>query len=246
MNTYGPTETTVIVTMGEFRSGTTMATIGIGRPLANTEVYVVDENLLPVPIGVPGELYIGGRGLARGYMNRADLTAQRFIPNPFSLDQGQLLYRTGDRVRYLPSGNIQFLHRIDDQIKIRGNRIEIGEIEATLRQHESVRDAVVVARDEDQGDRRLVAYIVSGHETESETALFQNLREFLLVRLPDYMVPAAWVRLDDLPLTPNGKIDRRGLPDPGEPTSYGDADFVAPRTMIEEVLAAIWRQLLGL
>jgi amino acid adenylation domain-containing protein len=247
LNTYGPTETTVIATAGEVGPGATIETVGIGRPVANTEVYVVDENLLPVPVGVAGELYIGGSGLARGYLNRADLTAQRFLPNPFSADPGQLLYRTGDRVRYLPNGNIQFLHRLDDQVKIRGNRIEIGEIEATLRQHESVRDVVVVARDEEQGDRRLVAYIVPGHETEDETAtLFQALRGFLLARLPEYMVPVAWLRLDDLPLTPNGKLDRKGLPDPGQPIAYAGASFAAPRTMIEEVLAAIWRHVLNL
>ena len=246
MNTYGPTETTVIATMGEIVPGTPFESIGIGKPVANTEVYVLDENLLPVPVGVPGELYIGGRGVARGYLDRPDLTAERFVPNPFSADQGQLLYRTGDRVRYLPNGNLQFLHRVDKQVKIRGNRIEIGEIEARLRQHESVRDVVVVARDEEQGDRRLVAYIVAGDEINGDAALFQSLRGFLLERLPDYMIPAAWVRLEKLPLTPNGKLDRKALSDPGEPTSYAGESFVAPRSMIEEVLASIWRRVLNL
>ncbi|HSE18766.1 MAG TPA: amino acid adenylation domain-containing protein [Pyrinomonadaceae bacterium] len=247
MNTYGPTETTVIATMGEIVPGTTFAEIGIGKPVANTEVYVLDENLLPVPEGVAGELHIGGNGVARGYLDRPDLTAEHFIPNPFSVDEGQLLYRTGDKVRYLPNGNLQFLNRVDDQVKIRGNRIEIGEIEARLRQHERVRDAVVVAaRDERQGDRRLVAYIVAGDETGGDAALFQSLRVFLLERLPDYMIPAAWVRLDELPLTPNGKLDRNALPDPGEPTSYAGENFVAPRTMLEEVLASIWRRVLNL
>ncbi|HKR12256.1 MAG TPA: amino acid adenylation domain-containing protein [Pyrinomonadaceae bacterium] len=245
LNTYGPSEATVMVTVGELAPGIAFDEIGIGKPIANTELYVLDENLLPAPVGVAGELYIGGNGLARGYLNHPELTAERFIPNPFSMDQGQLLYRTGDRARYLPNGNLQFLHRVDDQVKIRGHRIEIGEIETTLRQHESVRDAVVAAREEAHGDRRLVAYVVV-HEPGSDAALFQSLRTFLLARLPDYMAPAAWVRLDELPLTPNGKVDRRGLPDPAEPSSYGGESFVAPRTMIEEVLAAIWRQVLDL
>ena len=246
MNTYGPTEATVIATRGEIGPGTTFEAIGIGTPLANTEIYVADENLLPVPLGVPGELYIGGNGVARGYLDRPDLTAERFIPNAFSVEEGQLLYRTGDRVRYLPNGNLQFLHRVDNQVKIRGNRIEVGEIEARLRQHESVRDVVVTARDGAQGERRLVAYIITGDDTDADGALFQNLRGFLLERLPDYMIPAAWVRLDELPLTPHRKLDRKALPDPGEPTSGGGESFVAPRTMIEEVLAAIWRQVLSL
>ena len=172
---------------------------------------ICDAQLNPVPVGVAGELHIGGEGLARGYLNRPDLTAEKFIPDPFSDTPGARLYKTGDLARYRPDGNIEFLGRIDHQVKIRGFRIELGEIESTLAQHPGVREAVVVAREDDSGDKRLVAYLVGTPQTELEVGA---LRAFLKAKLPEYMVPAAFVMLDALPLTPNGKVDRKGLPAP--------------------------------
>jgi acyl carrier protein len=217
-------------------------TIPIGRPIANTEIYVLDPQLNPVPVGVAGELYVGGDGLARGYLNCPELTAERFIANPFSSDSTSRLYKTGDLARYLQDGNIEFLRRTDHQVKIRGYRIELGEIETALAQHPSLRETVVVAREDATGDRRLIAYIVpdqSGHPSD------HALRSFLKQRLPEYMLPSHFVSLNYLPLTPVGKIDRSALPPPTPMTAHRQSIYVEPRTPTEEVLAAIWGEVLN-
>jgi amino acid adenylation domain-containing protein len=249
VNNYGPTENTVVTTSGSIpaKERTDMAP-PIGRPIANTQVYLLDNQLQPVPIGVPGELYIGGDGIARGYLNRPDLTDEKFIPNPFSNKLGSRLYKTDDLARYLPDGNIEFLGRIDNQVKIRGFRIELGEIEAALLQHLDVREAVVIVREDIPGDKRLVAYVVPKVEAVLEAAIptVGELRSFLLAKLPDYMVPGAFVFLEAMPLTPNGKIDRRALPAPDTSHRELEDNFVAPNTPTEEILAAIWAEVLGL
>ncbi len=213
--------------------------VPIGRPIANTRIYILDGSGAPVPLGAVGELYIGGAGVARGYLNRPDLTAERFLKDPFSPAPGARMYRTGDLARYLPDGNIEFLGRNDDQVKIRGFRIEPGEIEARLAEHAAVREAAVVARGEGSA-QRLVAYVVAAPEED----LAGSLRAHLSARLPDYMVPAAFVRLDALPLTPNGKLDRRALPDP-DVDAYARQAYEPPREGIEAVLAGLWQELLG-
>ncbi|MEO0971274.1 MAG: non-ribosomal peptide synthetase, partial [Cyanobacteria bacterium J06639_18] len=216
----------------------------IGRPIANTQVYILDEQHQPVPIGVAGELYIGGDGLARGYLNRPDLTQAKFIPNPFPPAKSQVanskLYKTGDLARYLPSGQIEFLGRIDYQVKIRGFRIELGEIEAVLCEHPQVQQAVVMAREDMADDKRLVAYVVAAEEPFSAP----QLRSFVAAKLPAYMVPATFVSLAALPLTPNGKVDRKALPVPDENISR-DSEHVAPRTPEEEIIANIFAAVLG-
>jgi amino acid adenylation domain-containing protein/natural product biosynthesis luciferase-like monooxygenase protein len=237
INAYGPTETTVCATFAEYCEGSDR--LPIGRPISNTQVYVLDGELEPLPVGVLGELYIGGTGLARGYLGRTDLTAERFVPSPFG--HGDRLYRTGDVVRYLADGNLEFVGRIDHQVKIRGFRIELGEIEAALSAHPSVRQAVVVAREDAPGEKRLVAYVVRNQESGA-TVEPNELGAHLKRSLPDYMVPSAFVVLEGLPLTPNGKVDRRSLPAPeGRPDV---AQYVAPRTLTEEVLAGIWCEVL--
>jgi acyl carrier protein len=213
----------------------------IGRPIANTQLYILDGNLHPVPIGVPGESHIGGDGLARGYLNRPELTPEKFIANPFSEEPGARLYKTGDRARYLPDGNIEFLGRMDDQVKIRGYRIELGEIETVLSQHSSLREAVVLAREDSPGDRRLVAYAVAAPGCAPSV---HELRSFLQQKLPEYMVPSAFVFLESLPLTPNGKLDRKALPAPDQTRPELEETFVAPRTPVEETLASIWSDVL--
>ena len=245
VNEYGPTETVVgcciyQVPTGQHHSGS----IPIGHPIANTQIYLLDAQMQPVPIGVTGELYIGGDGLARGYLNRPELTAQRFIPNPFSDKPGARLYKTGDLARYLPDGNIEYLGRIDHQVKIRGFRIEMGEIEAVLACHPAVRETVVIAREDVLGDKRLVAYLVPNQEELAPT--ISDLRCFLKEKLPDYMVPSTFVMLPALPLTPNGKVDRRALPAPDSSRKELQDKFVAPSTSTEEILAAIWAEVLGL
>ncbi|NEO46359.1 MAG: amino acid adenylation domain-containing protein [Moorea sp. SIO4A3] len=246
INGYGPTENTTFTCCYAIPSllDSQGRSIPIGTPIANTQTYILDQHLQPVPIGIPGELHIGGAGLARGYLNRPQLTEQKFIPNPFSKQPGSRLYKTGDLARYLPDGNIEFLGRIDNQVKIRGFRIELSEIEATLTQHPQIQEAVVIVREALPGDKRLVAYVVS--PGEKADILTTKLRGFLKQKLPQYMIPNAFVVLDALPLTPNGKVDRRGLPAPDTSRQSGTETFVAPRDSIELQLAQIWSQVLGI
>jgi amino acid adenylation domain-containing protein len=237
-NLYGPTEASVDVTL--WRCDAARATVSVGRPISNTRVYVLDGRLEPVPIGVAGELYVGGAGLARGYLHRAWLTAERFLPSPYR--DGDRLYRTGDLVRYLEDGNLEFLGRLDHQVKIRGFRIELGEIEARLVEHPAVGQAIVVAREDTPGDKRLVAYVVAADAAPVDAG---ELRLHLKQSLPEYMVPSAYVVLEALPLTPNGKLDRRALPAP-EADAVVRGEYVAPRTPVEEVLASLWCEVLKL
>ncbi len=241
-NLYGPTEAAVDVTFWECKRDSGLRTVPIGQPIANTQIYLLDRRLQPVPIGVAGELYIGGVGVARGYLNRPELTAERFIADPFSAKDGARLYKTGDLARYLPDGNIEYLGRIDDQVKIRGFRIELGEIEAVLGQHEAVRDAVVLVREDQPGDKRLVAYVVAAPAAAAPA--FSELRGFLSEKLPEYMVPSAYILLDEIPLTPNGKVDRRALPVPDEARPELGGVYVAPSTELEEAVAGIWAEVL--
>jgi amino acid adenylation domain-containing protein len=243
-NAYGPTEATVYCHLHPITEVPRGATsIPIGRPLPNVQAYVLDRHLRPVPRGVPGELYLGGEGLARGYWHRPELTAERFIPNPFSQEPGARLYKTGDLVRYLPGGLLDFLGRIDHQVKIRGFRIEIGEIEAVLGDHPAARQVVVAARVLGPGDKQLVAYVVSRTSPPPSTT---EWREYLARKLPAYMVPAFFVMLEALPLNPNGKVDRRALPAPDGTRPELAQEFVAPRTPAEQALAAIWKESLSL
>ncbi|WP_348652018.1 amino acid adenylation domain-containing protein [Rhizobium sp. 007] len=245
-NLYAPSETTTYSTWICMPRGEAVVET-IGRPIANTRVYLLDGHGAPVPFGAVGELYIGGAGVARGYLNRPELTAERFIASPFV--DGDRLYRTGDLGRYLPDGNLEFLGRNDDQVKIRGFRIEPGEIAARLCEHARVREAAVVARQDRAGDKHLVAYVVCGPEAGSDDddggGLAGALRAHLSGRLPDYMVPSAFVRLEALPLTANGKLDRKGLPAPAD-DAYARRSYEAPQGEIETALAGIWAELLGL
>ena len=233
-NGYGPSETTIYSTLTKVAQGA----VTIGRGIANTQVYVLDEQQNVLPIGCTGELYIGGEGLARGYLQRPELTAEKFIPNPFGGERGARLYRTGDEVRFLADGTLEFFGRIDHQVKLRGYRIELGEIEAVLEQHESVKACVVLAREDVAGDKRLVAYVVAERESVDEWR--QHLRQ----KLPDYMVPSSFLVLDQLPLTPNGKVDRRALPAPDQSARIHAKEFVGPRTPVQEILTGIWREIL--
>jgi acyl-coenzyme A synthetase/AMP-(fatty) acid ligase/acyl carrier protein len=239
VNMYGPTEATVYATGGIIAPTGTRAP-HIGTAIDNTQVYLLDRHLRPVPAGLPGELCIAGVSLSRGYLGRPDLTAERFVPNPLATPDdvpGQRMYRTGDLARWLPGGEIEFLGRIDHQVKIRGIRIELGEIESALAAQPEVTATVVVMREDAPGERRLVAYVVSpGGIRPAE------LRERLARRLPAAMVPAAWVFLDVLPLTPNGKLDRRALPAPEPMTA--ERELIAPRTPLEQQVADIWRTVL--
>ncbi|XXF81242.1 amino acid adenylation domain-containing protein [Myxococcaceae bacterium GXIMD 01537] len=237
-NLYGPTEAAVDVTAWECKPGDGPL-VPIGKPIANLKLHVLDAHLQPVPVGIAGELFIGGVGLGRGYLGRPGLTAERFIPDPFG-PPGSRLYRTGDLARYLPDGALDFLGRLDRQVKLRGLRIELGEIEAELARHPRVREAVVEAREDVPGEKRLVAYVVASDARQpSPSDLRQHLRE----RLPEYMVPAAFVSLERLPLFPNGKVDRRALPAPEVATGPGQG-YLAPRTPVEETLARIWSEVL--
>ncbi len=239
-NMYGPTETTIwsLIDQVEIDEGA----VFIGAPIANTRIYVLDRYLQPVPEGVYGELYIGGHGLARGYLNRAELTAERFIPDPFGTVAGDRLYRTGDLVRLLANGNIEFAGRIDNQVKIRGFRIELGEIEAVLTQHPTIRSAVVTPKEMAPGDVRLVAYVIYDSHTQPSIS---ELRGFLRETLPDYMVPSIFVTLDAYPMTPNGKVDRKNLPLPSGERAVSATKFIAPNSATEKFLATTWEKILG-
>jgi amino acid adenylation domain-containing protein len=237
-NLYGPTETTIYSTAHRLRGSG--EPILIGRPIANTQTYILDSGLQPVPVGVTGELYIGGVGVARGYLNQPELTATNFIPDSFSLEPGARLYRTGDLARYRPKGNMEFLGRRDHQVKVRGFRIELGEIEAVLTSHPDVRTAVVVAKGEAES-RRLLAFVIPQRRPGPGAI---ELRQYLRDRLPDYMLPSAFVELETLPLTPSGKVDRRALPEPEAGARLGRRDVTPPRTPVEELVANIWAEVL--
>jgi amino acid adenylation domain-containing protein len=243
-NHYGPSETHVVTAHVLSRSSNEWPTLPpIGRPIDNTTIYILDRNLQPVPVGVTGELYIGGANVCRGYLDRPELTAEKFIPDPFSEVPGERIYRSGDLARYLSNGDVEFLGRMDHQVKIRGYRIEIGEVETTLREHAQILEAVVCARVDARGEKQLVAYCVveGGGQVQSETT---EVRNYLSELLPDYMVPSSFVFLDHLPMTPTGKVDRLALPAPND--LERQRVYVAPRTPTEETIAAIWASVLRL
>ena len=240
-NLYGPSEDTTYSTYAHIPRTHDAANVSIGKPITNTQVYVLDERMEPLAIGSPGELFVGGEGLARGYLGRPALTAERFVPDPFSKREGARLYRTGDWVRWRADGTLDFIGRIDHQVKIRGYRIEMGEIEAALCGLEKVEQAVVVAREDEPGEKRLVAYVVACKEIE-----MQELQHSLKQNLPEYMIPAVFVTLESMPLTPNGKLDRRALPAPAKDMLRSKHDYVPPRTNTESLLAQIWSEILGL
>ncbi len=243
-NMYGPTEATIWSTIhrvNEIYTGEDYTPVSIGRPIANTEIYILDSHLQPLPIGIPGELYIGGEGLAKGYLNRPDLTVERFVDNP--LDPSKKIYKTGDKAKYLPDGKIEYLGRIDNQVKIRGFRIELGEIESVLDRYPNLEKSVVIALEDENSQKTLVAYIVSHSE---KTPNITELRNFLQEKLPSYMIPSSFVFLEAFPLTPNGKIDRRALPKPNITRENLAKAFIAPRTPTEEIVAGIWAELLAL
>ncbi|HEV2149750.1 MAG TPA: amino acid adenylation domain-containing protein, partial [Longimicrobiaceae bacterium] len=237
-NLYGPTETTVWSTALRVEAGE--GAVPIGRPIANTTAYLLDGELRPVPLGAAGELYLGGDGVTRGYLGRPELTAERFVPDPFARKPGVRLYRTGDRVLRRADGALEFVGRSDHQVKVRGYRIEPGEVEARLLEHPEVHEAVVVAREDEPGDKRLVAYYVAPEAIRAE-----SLRAHLLERVPEYMAPAAYVCLEEMPLTPNGKLDRRALPAP-EGEAYARRGYEAPQGEVEEAVAEIWAEVLRL
>ena len=238
---YGPTETTIWSSALELTRG--HGPPPIGGPIANTRFYVVDRHLQPAPIGVPGELLIGGEGVARGYRNRPELTAERFIDDPFDPAYGGRVYRTGDRMRFRGDGTLEFLGRLDHQVKLHGYRIELGEVEASLDGHPDVRQSVVLIDEGETGEKRLVAYVVA--ETGREPA-YDDLRRHVSESVPSYAVPSTIVRLDELPLTANGKLDRKALPRPALLRTDLRARYVAPSTPTEEAVAAIWTDLLGI
>ncbi|MCA2685356.1 MULTISPECIES: non-ribosomal peptide synthase/polyketide synthase [unclassified Microcystis] len=241
LHVYGPTENTTFSCWYLVEKvASTATTIPIGKAIANTQIYLLDKNLQPVPIGVVGELHIAGAGLAKGYLNRPELTQEKFIANPFDKTGKSKLYKTGDLARYLPDGNIEYVGRIDNQVKIRGFRIELGEIEAVLSQNQAVQSSCVIVREDNLGDKRLVAYVVLQPEIN---LTINEIRQFLRAKLPDYMVPTAFVLLDTFPLTPNGKIDRRALP---VPDLQSQGEYIAPRNPIEEKIAQIWAEVLKL
>ncbi|HEY7415100.1 MAG TPA: amino acid adenylation domain-containing protein, partial [Ktedonobacteraceae bacterium] len=243
INGYGPTESTTFTCCYPIPKNLPRNTrsIPIGRPIGNTQVYVLDRSLHPVPIGVPGELHIGGAGLARGYLNRPELTAEKFIAHPFGPEPGAVLYKTGDLVRYLPDGTLEFLGRRDQQIKLRGFRVELGEIETVLGLHPAVKEALVQVYESGYHEKRLIAYVVLGQE---QPVADQELRDFLSRRLPDYMLPATFLVLDALPITPNGKIDRRALPLPASTHRPAEAAVVPPTHIAHFQLLQIWEELL--
>ncbi|MBE7384657.1 MAG: amino acid adenylation domain-containing protein [Leptolyngbya sp. SIO1E4] len=237
-NAYGPTESTVCATVYECIDASQKPLIG--RPIANTQIYILDCEGLPTPIGVPGELHIGGKGLARGYLNRPELTAQKFVANPFSNEPGNCLYKTGDLCCYLPDGNVKFLGRIDHQVKVRGFRIELEEIEAALLQYPEINEALVIVREDHPDDKRIVAYLVCNQE---QIPTVNQLQNFLKKKLPNYMIPSAFVVLDTIPLTPNGKVDRGILPPPESRPQLEEA-YVMPQTEVEKFIATVWKEML--
>jgi amino acid adenylation domain-containing protein len=245
VNMYGITETTVHVTYRPIAMGdlATAQRSPIGVPIGDLQVYLLDTHFNLVPVGVAGEMYVGGEGVARGYLNRAELSAERFVPHPFSDKPGARLYRTGDLARVLADGKLEFLGRVDHQVKIRGYRIELGEVEAVLGQHPEVREGVVVVREDEPGDKRMVAYIV-GHGASAP--LLGELRGYLRGKLPEYMLPSTIVVLGALPLTQNGKVDRNALPDPNSLSSESDAGDALPQSELEQMIAAVWKELLKL
>ena len=242
-NLYGPTETTINVTSWTCRSNGHEHGVPIGHPVDNTQVYLLDSHLMPVPIGVSGALHIGGEGLARGYLKSSELTADRFIPNPFAVQPGMRLYRTGDLARFRPEGSIEFVGRSDYQVKIHGFRIELGEIEELLATYPGVKASVVISREDTPGDTRLVAYLVLN---QGWTATTSELRRFVTENLPEYMVPSSFVMLDQLPSLPNGKVNRNALPAPEGHRPDLEKGFVAPLTLMERQLAQVWSQVLGI
>ncbi|GAB1538702.1 hypothetical protein NUACC21_13660 [Scytonema sp. NUACC21] len=238
-NMYGPTETTIWSAASQVAIESNV--VPIRQPIANTQLYILDQYSQLVPVGVLGELHIGGAGLARGYFHRPDLTAEKFIPNPISDNPGARLYKTGDLARYLPNGDIEYLGRIDHQVKIRGFRMELGEIEAVLCQHPAVRETVVAVREDAVGSQSLVAYVVP---QKGQTLTITELRQFLESKLPNYMVPAAFVLLEALPLTPNGKVDRKALKVPDTARPELEVVYQPPQTEVEKTIANIWQEAL--
>jgi len=241
VNLYGSSEVAADATWYVVENSRAIERIPIGRPLANTQIYVLDRDLNPVPIGVPGEICVGGDGLARGYLNHPELTEQKFIPNPFTKNPEARLYRTGDLGRFLPDGNVEFLGRADNQVKIRGVRIELGEIESVLRTHPAIHDAVVAVSGAG-GDERLIGYVVPNDSAPAVS----ELRRFVQDQLPNYMVPGSFMMLETLPLLPNGKVDRRALPAPDQAHPDNDRAHMAPRNPMEEKLAGIMAEVLKL
>ncbi|RUT04337.1 hypothetical protein DSM106972_045650 [Dulcicalothrix desertica PCC 7102] len=247
-NLYGPTETTIWSVVQKVSQKLEEGVISIGRPIANTQLYILDQHHQLVPVGVMGELHIGGAGVARGYLNQPELTAQKFIPHPLQKDSSSLWYKTGDLARYLPDGTVEFLGRIDNQVKLRGFRIELGEIETLLNQHPAVNNSVVIVREDEPGHQLLVAYVVFNLSESNQLPEITQLRRHLQNKLPSYMVPSVFVQLETLPITPNGKLDRRALPKPNSSNLHLEGlqnTFVAPRHLVEELLAGIWLQVLN-
>ncbi len=244
VNAYGPTENSTMTTIHEVSECDLNGnSIPIGKPIANVEVYILDRHLQPVPVGVPGELHIGGEGLARGYLHQPELTGEKFIRNHFNPAPGARLYKTGDLCRYLADGSIEFFGRVDQQVKIRGFRIELEEIETVLGQHPAVRQAIVVAREDVPGEKILAGYYVPHPSIKCAP---EELRDFLKARLPEYMVPASFVMLEALPLSPNGKVDRKALPSPEQVPAELAPNYAAPGTPTEQILAEIWARSLRL
>jgi acyl-coenzyme A synthetase/AMP-(fatty) acid ligase/aryl carrier-like protein len=244
LNHYGPTETTVGVLtypVPPAHLDHRAAAPPLGRPLANTQVYILGADLHPVPLGTPGELHVGGASVTRGYFARPELTAEKFIPDPFSARAGARLYKTGDRARYLPGGDVEFLGRTDQQVKIRGYRVELREIEQTLLRHPAVREVAVVAQEDVAGDKRLLAYVVP---VAAASVAGNDLRDHARTTLPDYMMPAAFILLDALPLSPNGKLDRRALPTADSFAAEPTAAHVMPQSEAEKMIATVWREAL--
>lgn len=241
-NVYGPTETTIWSTISRVESGA--GSISIGKPIANTQIYVLDKSMNPVPIGLPGELFIGGDGLARGYLNLPELTGEKFISDPFSKKEHARLYKTGDLVKYLPDGRLEFMGRMDNQVKVRGFRIELGEIETLLNQNIAVKESVVAAKEMIQGEKSLIAYIIPSQEKEHELLSVEYLRKSLNSRLPDYMIPAAFIIMDSYPMTPNGKIDKKALPLPEGLRPQLGTNYKAPSNGTENAISSIWQEIL--